>query len=82
LGVKNDIVIRSKTQAHDVKTRIEDALRRTGKSDGRNIKVEVLGGKVVLTGNVHSLSEIEDARVAAFSAPGVFWVENHLKMAA
>jgi len=49
LGVKNDIVIRSKTQAHDVKTRIEDALRRTGKSDGRNIKVEVLGGKVVLT---------------------------------
>lgn len=81
-GVRNDITIKSKTQALDVKTRIEDALRRAGNSTGRNIKVEVLGGKVILTGDVHSLAEIEDARVAAYSAPGVFWVENNLKMAA
>ena len=81
-GVRNDITIKSKTEALDVKSRIEDALRRGANYGGRNIKVEVLGGKVILTGDVYSLSEIEDARVAAYSAAGVFWVENNLKLAA
>jgi osmotically-inducible protein OsmY len=44
----------------------------------RRIAVEVRGSSVVLSGNVHSFLEMQDARGAAFSAPGVTSVENNL----
>ena len=82
IGVSNDIAIKSSITAENIKMRIEEALKRTAESEGRNIKVEVNGSRVILSGNVHSRTEIDDARVAAYNAPGVFWVENNLKLAA
>ena len=81
-GVTNEINIKTKIQPSDIKTRIEDALKRSAESEGRKISVEVDGSRVILTGNVHSFSEIEDARLAAWYAPGVTSVENNLKLAA
>lgn len=77
-GVTNSITIKSKTQPSDIKTRIESALKRSAESEGRRINVSVTGSRVTLTGNVHSFSEIEDARLAAFNAPGVMSVDNNL----
>lgn len=35
-------------------------------AEGRKIKVEMSGNKVILSGNVHSISEFDDARHAAW----------------
>jgi osmotically-inducible protein OsmY len=77
-GVTNNIKLKSKVQSADIKTRIEEALKRSAEAEGREISVSVKGDKVTLTGKVHSFSEIEDARLAAWNAPGVMMVENNL----
>lgn len=79
-GVTNNISITSKIQPSDIKVLIEEALKRSAESEGRKIHVTVKGDKVTLTGNVHSFSEVEDARHAAWMAPGVLTVENNLKI--
>ena len=81
-GVSNDITIKTSVQASDVKTKIEEALKRSAETEGRNINVTVSGSRVNLSGSVHSFSEIEDARLAAWSAPGVMAVDDNLKIAA
>lgn len=77
-GVTNSISLVSKAQPTDIKTRIEAALRRSAEAEGRKITVSVDGDKVTLTGNVHSFSEVEDAKEAAWKAPGVMSVQNDL----
>ncbi len=79
-GITCDIVLKSKVQTSDVKNRIEEALRRSAESEGRKIHVNVDGNRVVLSGHVSSLSEIEDAKYAAWNAPGVTMVENNLRV--
>jgi osmotically-inducible protein OsmY len=79
-GVSNDIGIKSRIQSSDIKTRIEDALKRSAENEGRKIHVKIKGDTVTLTGDVHSLSESLDAKLAAWNAPGVMSVENHLKI--
>jgi osmotically-inducible protein OsmY len=81
-GVTNNISIKSRVQSSDVKTRIEDALKRSAESEGRKINVAVDGSEVTLTGNVHSFSEMEVAKLAAWGAKGVMTVENNLVLAA
>jgi osmotically-inducible protein OsmY len=56
-------------------------LKRSAESEGRNIQVSVYGDKAVLTGNVHSFSELEDARYAAYMAPGIMSVQNDIIIA-
>ena len=80
-GVTNDISIKAKkVQASDIKVRIEEALKRSAEAEGRKIDVKVEGDRVILTGNVHSFGEIEDARLAAWMAPGIISVDNKLKI--
>jgi osmotically-inducible protein OsmY len=79
-GLKNDIAINSLVSAADIQEQIEAALKRSAEIEGRKITVAVVGNRVTLTGEVHSFSEIADAGLAAWNAPGVATVENNLKL--
>jgi osmotically-inducible protein OsmY len=81
-GVTNDISLQSRVKVPNVKAAIEAALKRGAESDAHQVRVSVEGNQVTLSGDVHSLSEIEEARSAAWNAPGVMSVENNLKIAA
>lgn len=81
-GVSNDILIKSNLKIADVKTRIEEALKRSADKESDQIKVAVNGSTVSLSGNVNSLMDKEEAGLAAYNAPGVMWVENKLKLVA
>jgi osmotically-inducible protein OsmY len=77
-GVSNRIKLKSAVQPSDIKTRIEEALKRSAEAEGRKINVTVKEDRVILSGKVHSISESEDVRLAAWKAPGVRIVENNL----
>jgi osmotically-inducible protein OsmY len=50
------------------------------KSEAKNISVGVNGGKVTLSGDVHSFAEKDDAKWAAWSTAGVTEVTNDLQV--
>lgn len=77
-GVTNSISVEPHVSAADVKTKIEAALKRSAEVDARRINVAVFDNKVTLTGNVHAWFERDEARRAAWSAPGVTNVEDRL----
>lgn len=78
LGVTNQIEVKPQTSPADVKQRIEEALRRNAELDARRITVEVDGTTIRLYGSVRAWVEREEAERAAWSAPGVTKVENHI----
>jgi len=78
VGVTNDIHIKPRVQALDVKNKIKAAFARSSQFDGNNISVAADGGKVTLTGNVDSWYERTLAEDTAWSAPGVTQVEDRL----
>jgi osmotically-inducible protein OsmY len=81
-GVKNAITIKPLTQASDVKRKIEDALKRSAELQAQKISVLVQeGGKITLEGQVRGWQERAAAERAAWSAPGVVKVEDHLRIA-
>ena len=77
-GLINEIVVKAQVQPTDIKDRIEKALERQADIDAGNIRVSVDGGKVRLDGQVQGWYEREIAERAAWSAPGVHRVEDHL----
>ena len=77
-GLVNNLTIRSQAKIDDVRTRIEEAFKRSAEIDARRVNINVMDGKVTLSGNVHSLAEREEARRAAWAAPGVTLVEDRL----
>ena len=77
-GVTNSITLEPRISVTDVKAKIESALRRSAEVDARRINVAVADGKVILSGNVHSWFERTEARQAAWAAPGVKEVEDHI----
>ena len=80
-GVINNISIKQSIKPYEVKNRILKAFERSADLEAKNIHVEVDGHTVTLTGTVHSLNEKDEARRAAFFAPGVTSVDNRLKIA-
>lgn len=81
-GVTNNIELAPPVSVTDVKKRIEDALKRTAAVEAAAIHVNVLGnGKIGLEGKVHDWAERNAAERAAWSAPGVRMVEDHLTYA-
>lgn len=78
-GVINNIEIKPTVQAQNVKAKIEDALKRHAEVEAKAIRVTVRdGNKVVLEGKVDNWDERYAVETAAWSAPGVKSVEDHL----
>jgi osmotically-inducible protein OsmY len=77
-GVTNKLQVTPKASAAEVKSKIEEALRRSAELDARRITVEIEGSTVKLYGSVSSWAERDEAERAAWSAPGTTMVENHI----
>lgn len=80
-GVTNSILVKPRVHIADVKTRIEDAFKRSAEVDAQHVRVEARDGQIVLSGTVRSLSERREAERAAWSAPGVTLVDDRIAVA-
>jgi len=79
-GVSNLIEIKTPIQSDLVKESIKKTFERNAIIDAEKINVRVEGHKVFLTGTVQSWDEQKQANEAAWSAPGVWQVENNLEI--
>ncbi len=77
-GVSNNITIKSESKDAIEKSAVESALARSWSINDHDVKVNVAGNKVKLTGIVHSLYQKEEAGRLAWNAPGVRAVDNEL----
>jgi osmotically-inducible protein OsmY len=77
-GVMNNITVQPRVKTIDVRDKIEAAFKRSAEIDARRINVTAADGKVILSGNVHSWAERQEAERAAWAAPGVKQVEDRL----
>jgi osmotically-inducible protein OsmY len=75
-GVTNEIALKPHVRAGDVQAKIEAAFKRSAAIDARRVNVNVHDGQVILSGNVHSWAERDEARRAAWAAQGVTSVED------
>ena len=80
VGVSNLMRVRAKPQPDDVRHRIEDAFRRDAGLEAGRVTISVANGRVTLGGQVHSWQEREAAERAAWSAPGVYDVEDRIEV--
>lgn len=76
--VLNDIAVKPRVTAAEVQSHVANALIRQGALDASQIRVAISGNTAVLSGHLHSLDEARVARTAAWCAPGIKHVENHI----
>lgn len=81
-GVSNLIAIKPSISPADVRQRIEKALKRDAELEAQRIRVQVTDSKVTLEGRVRSWAEREAAERAAWAAPGVASVVDHITIGA
>ena len=79
-GVLNQIKIIPTVKAADVQRRINEALRRDAELEAERIQVHVDDRKVTLEGKVRTWAEREAAERAAWAAPGVTQIVDHLQV--
>ena len=79
-GVINRVVLKPRVAPVEIKTKIENAFRRSAEVDAQNIDVSADGGEVSLAGTVSSWSEKQAAERTAWRAPGVVKVYNHINI--
>jgi osmotically-inducible protein OsmY len=76
-GLVNKIAITAKpVQPDEVKSKIEEALMRAAEREARHLTITVHNGSVRLSGKVRSFADLAAVRGAAWSAPGVVFVDD------
>jgi osmotically-inducible protein OsmY len=80
VSIYNAITMKPEVTAAQVKEKVVAALQRQATTDAKSIEVNASGGRVTLTGHASSWQSIADAANAAWAAPGVTEVVDHLKM--
>jgi osmotically-inducible protein OsmY len=78
VNVVNQIRVASAVRVSEVKEKIQKALERSADVEASRITVQTEGGRVVLSGKVRAWYERDIAERAAWSAPGVTEVQDHL----
>jgi osmotically-inducible protein OsmY len=79
-GVTNNIKIKSESHDSIEKKDVENAIARSWSVDDSDIKVEVSGSTVTLTGTVDSWYQKEEASRIAWNTPGIWHVKNELEV--
>ena len=64
-GVTNTIILKPQVKTADVRDKIEAAFKRSAEVDARRVSVVAEDGKIILSGNVHSWAERQEAERAA-----------------
>ena len=77
-GVTNDIKITSEIHSEIEKNDIESALACNWSLRNHNIKVEVSGHKIKLSGTVQALYQRDEAEKIAWNTPGAWAVDNEV----
>ena len=80
LDVFDDIAVKPRPNAGDVKDKIKEAFKRNAKLDAGDLSVTTSDTTVTIKGDVSSWAEHDDAIMAAWSAPGVTQVEDRIKV--
>ena len=80
-GLSNEIVVAPRVSSTDVQAKIEAAFKRSAEIDAKRVHVAAKDGKVILTGNVRSWAERQEAERAAWAAPGVTQIDDRLTIA-
>ncbi|MYN11376.1 BON domain-containing protein [Pseudoduganella aquatica] len=77
-SLRNQVTIKPTASAGEVRQKIVLAFQRSANIDAGRITIEASGSKVKLSGSVRTWAERDDAERAAWKAPGVTAVENHI----
>ncbi|HEX6703083.1 MAG TPA: BON domain-containing protein [Gaiellaceae bacterium] len=82
MGVLDEVeLIPPGPTAHDVEHSIEKAMERNAKLDAESVSVESSNGTITLRGTVSSWADHDEAIAAAWAAPGVTRVKDHILVA-
>lgn len=78
-GIVNRVLVRRRDpRTDDVRQAVEAALKRQAEREAEDVRLFVLGGRVVVTGAVHSSKDREAVLGAIRGTPGVWAVEDRL----
>lgn len=77
-GIINNMKIASRPMVNLIREKIQSAFVRNANIDANQIKVEVVGNKVILSGKVKNWAERKEAEQSVWVLPGVNEIENRL----
>jgi osmotically-inducible protein OsmY len=80
VGVSNSVKVANPVNVGDIRKRIEDAFERQADLDARSVTISVDGNQVTLNGHVKAWFERQAAERAAWAAPGVSRVVDHISV--
>jgi osmotically-inducible protein OsmY len=78
-GLEDEIdLVAPGPSAHDVEHSIKKAMERNAKLDAESVSVDSSNGTITLKGTVSSWADHDEAVAAAWAAPGVTRVKDHI----